>query len=175
MTYLLKSGILYTDCGVPKARMKHELVGKGKAIFHADGTPAMKTEIRYLGVPDLAPGDVRNREYLLLDPEGTAVAAARPTYAPEEDPLLTGWPLSHIPRIDRAQVLLGGSAYTLFMVCGQRYLMNDNRGRCVLEITHRGLSGGWSIDTEDCFCAGILCGIFAFCRYLEQENEFSIV
>ena len=35
--------------------------------------------------------------------------------------------------------------------------------------------GGWLFHDDHGFAPEVLCGIFAFCRYIEQENEFLIV
>lgn len=48
----------------------------------------------------------------------------------------------------------------------------DENGKIIMR---RGLCGGWLIDAFDDFSPEILCGIFVFCRYVEQENEFLIV
>ena len=54
-------------------------------------------------------------------------------------------------------------------------LLFQNSFRPGARIMHRGLCGGWSIDADEAFSPGILCGLFAFCRYMEHENEFMIV
>ena len=40
---------------------------------------------------------------------------------------------------------------------------------------HRGIAGGWTLEDNCGFSPEMLCGIFIFCRYIEQENEFMIV
>ena len=42
----------------------------------------------------------------------------------------------------------------------------------VMQIFHRGIVGGWNIEAMDNFAPEIICGIFVFCKYIEQENEF---
>lgn len=64
------------------------------------------------------------------------------------------------------------------LTCYQRlfsvYLTKEN-GTVVLQIMHRGIAGGWTIDTVEKFQPQVICGLFMFCRYIEQENEFIIV
>ena len=69
----------------------------------------------------------------------------------------------------------GQQSYALVMHNSQNYGLKDPTGCTVVQIMHRGLCGGWNIDTDEAFSSGILCGIFAFCRYMEQENEFVVV
>jgi len=57
----------------------------------------------------------------------------------------------------------------------QNYSMKDRSGYVILQIMHRGLMGGWLFHDDHGFAPEVLCGIFAFCRYIEQENEFLIV
>lgn len=175
MNYMLKSGILYGKANMPQARLKRDDLGSGKKIFHMDGTLAAKTEIRHAEEDQYSPGDVRNRTYILTDCSGTEMGIGHPHYAPGEDPLIAGWPVCRLPRVDRATIHLGNSSYTLSMLNSQNYLMKDDFGKSVLQIIHRGLNGGWNIEAEEHFSEEEICGMFVFCRYIEQENEFLIV
>ncbi len=175
MNYILKSGVLYKEPNVHQAKMKSEIVGSVKKIFHINGTLAIKTEIRHLDDTNRSPGDVRTREYVMIDSEGIEIGVAKPDYAPENDPLIIGWPICRMPRVDRANVLLGDSSYTLSMLNSQNYTMKDAAGQFVVQIVHWGLTGGWNIEADEHFSAEILCGLFAFCRYIEQENELLII
>lgn len=54
-------------------------------------------------------------------------------------------------------------------------MLKEESGKAVMEITHRGLVGGWDIaGPEDFGCEGV-CGIFLFGRFMERENEFWVV
>jgi len=53
--------------------------------------------------------------------------------------------------------------------------LKDAAGYTVVQIIHRGQCWGWNIDADEVFSPGILCGLFAFCRYMEHEDEFIIV
>ena len=56
-----------------------------------------------------------------------------------------------------------------------KYVLKEESGKAVMEITHRGLVGGWDIaGPEDFGCEGV-CGIFLFGRFMERENEFWVV
>lgn len=175
MKYILRSGMLYGDANAPQMKLKREALGCGRTILRLDGTPAAKTEIRLEEAKTRAPGDVRNRTYLLTDASGQVLGTGHPDYAPEEDPQIAGWPICRLPRVDRAAIRLGDDPYTLLMRNSQNYLMEDEGGKTVLQILHRGLTGGWDIEAEGCFSPAEICGLFVFCRYIEQENEFLVV
>ena len=57
----------------------------------------------------------------------------------------------------------------------QNYTLRDRAGYIVVQIMHRGLTGGWNMEVDEDFTPEILSGLFAFCRYIEQENEFLVV
>lgn len=57
----------------------------------------------------------------------------------------------------------------------QNYSLINNANSEVLRIMHKGISGGWIVEDTCGFLPEIICGIFIFCRYIEQENEFLIV
>lgn len=68
-----------------------------------------------------------------------------------------------------------GIEYRLNMWNSQNYCLGKSAGEEAVRIFHRGLAGGWDIEAADEICPEIICGIFIFCRYIEQENEFPIV
>lgn len=173
MEYTLKAGSLYLQDRM-LARIKSAFSGPEKEIVSPDGTLLLRTEIRAVQDPRLAPGDVRQRCYCLLDAGGREIALARPDYAAGDEPEAMGWPVSRTPQVDRAQVRLDQD-YTLLMQNSQNYLLQRPSGEAQVRIMHRGLTGGWNIETEQSFSPAELCGIFIFCRYIEQENEFLVV
>ena len=65
--------------------------------------------------------------------------------------------------------------YDLTMHNAQNYSMKDQAGYVILQIMHRGLMGGWLLHDDHGFAPEVLCGIFTFCIYIEQENEFLVV
>ncbi len=175
MNYILKSGILYQEPDSPQAAIKSAVVGQGKRIFINNGTLALRTEIQQLDAPGQILGDVRSRKYVMVDPEGKTIAAATPEYAPGDNPSVTGWPVCRMPLVDRAEIQILGCPYMLIMLNHQSYALKDRDGHCIVQIMHRGLTGGWNIAADEHFTVEILCGIFAFCRYIERENELLIV
>ncbi|MBC8576279.1 hypothetical protein H8717_07655 [Oscillospiraceae bacterium BX1] len=70
---------------------------------------------------------------------------------------------------------MNGEEYLLTMHNSQNYSLTNNDNSEVLRIMHKGIVGGWTVEDHCGFAPEILCGIFAFCRYIEQENEFLIV
>lgn len=170
----MKAGVLYKD-GEVLARLKGSLSGPVKNIFLANGTGIFQTNIRNLDAPDHHTGDVRFRRYVLYDKTGKECAIAKPDYAEGDDPEIVGWPICRMPRVDHACFLYHQDTYTLIMQNSQNYLLTEASGHIAVQIFHRGLIGGWNIESDDRFSPEMLCGIFVFCRYMERENEFLVV
>lgn len=175
MQYLMKSGGLYGPEDRCLCRLQGVLFSQGKTICSSDGTPVLQLRVRELDPRPERQGDVRSRAYILEDLRGGEVASARPGYAPEEDPLVAGWPVCRAPRVDHADVMLGRESYVLEMRSSRHYAMMDARGAAAVQVVHRGMMGGWTLETEQAFSPEVLCAVFAFCRYLEKENEFMVV
>ena len=176
MRYIMKAGILYNDDALAVlARVKSSLVGPLKKIDDNKGQLLLEADIRCLDQIKSSSGDVRNREYVLIDPEGKVVASARPGYAKGDEPDVVGWPICRMPRVDNAKLNINGTEYFLAMHNSQNYAVTDNKNLEVLRIMHKGIAGGWVVEDDGRFAPEILCGIFVFCRYIEHENEFLIV
>lgn len=173
MEYTLKAGALYLHDRM-LAKIKSGLGSSEKRIVSADGDLLMQTEIHAGQEPQRQPGDVRQRRYSLVDAAGKEVAEARPEYAAGDEPETVGWPVCRSPRVDHAQVQMEGD-YQLVMQNSQNYQLQRASGEPLVRIMHRGMSGGWDIQTKKTFSPAELCGIFVFCRYIEQENEFLVV
>ena len=176
MRYTLNAGTLYSEpSSGPLAKIKSSLLGPVKKIYLQDDEPVLKSDICNLKDTDKPQGDVRNRLYILIDRENHRVAEAHPGYAEGEDPEVAGWPICRLPRVDHAQVLIQGIVYTLTMHNSQNYSLRDEKNCEILRIMHRGICGGWVLEEHHGLEPEILCGLFAFCRYIEQENEFLVV
>lgn len=176
MQYTMKAGVLYQgDSQIALAKIKSVLIGSQKKIYKVTGELLSETSIRYLDESKATTGDVRNQEYILTDSEGRLLGCARPGYAEGDSPEEMGWPICRMPRVDRAHVSAGGIEYTLTMHNSQNYSLTDACHAEVLRIMHRGIAGGWTLEDNCGFSPEMLCGIFIFCRYIEQENEFMIV
>ncbi len=198
MQYVMKAGMLY-DRNLKKvfARMKREFAGRERRILSADGALVLHTNIRRLQESGRqgretaqtesgrgtrgddtgeafhgADGDVRLLEYVLEDEAGHTYATARPDYAEGEAPEEGGWPLCRMPKVDHARLRMDGREYDLIMKDSASYTMSEPSGRVVLRVLHKGLAGGWDIEALDRLMPETVCGLFAFCRYMEQENEF---
>lgn len=174
--YVIKGGVLCREKDDQVlARIKSVLNSRQKTITLPDGG-SMSTDVRSReDAKKPESDDVRQREYVLLDGQGHLVAAARPDYAPGQDPALEGWPVSHMPRVNQARLQMEGGSYQLTMENSQYYTLQDQEGNILLRLVHRGLLGGWNLETEANFGGGVLCGLFLFCRYIEKENEFMVV
>ena len=57
----------------------------------------------------------------------------------------------------------------------QNYSLKNCRGEVILQVMHRGICGGWNLVTNYDFVPEVICGLFLFCRYIEQENELLII
>lgn len=176
MTYLMKAGTLFEKETLrAQARVKASWSGPEKKITDCSGSTLLEAGFLFPDGRYLRSGDVRDKEYVLTDPLGGTVASARPMYAEGSLPEEGGWPLGHVPAVDHAALRLDGAEYALRMEDGGHYAMYDEKGRQILEMTHKGLSSGWRIETGEKYPPEILCGIFVFFRYIEKENEIMIV
>lgn len=174
MDYLMKSGNLSFN-NTLLVRIKSTFVGSEKKIFAANGELLMRTDICNLEAPFNERGNIRYRQYVMLDRSGEKCAVANPDYTKGDDPAVVGWPICRMPRVDHAQLFIRRKEYFLSMRNSQNYFLSEKHGKTVVGIMHRGLCGGWNIDAADDFAPEIICGIFVFCRYIEQENEFLMV
>lgn len=174
MKYIMKAGTLYqNDCVL--AQIKGSLSGPEKKIASSANASVLCTNIITLEAPANERGNVRYHQYVLLDEHGTQRAVAYPDYAEDDDPTVVGWPFCRMPRVDHATLWIAAAEYRLVMQNGQNYSVSEPSGKLVVQIFHRGLTGGWNIQAEASFSPEILCAIFVFCKYIERENEFLVV
>lgn len=172
MKYMIKEGILYdNDSHQALVKMKSSIIGSEKKIYEMSGSLALEASIK----TEDGSGDVRKHEYLLTDSNGKLVCSAHPDFADGDDPYVTGWPVCRMPKVDHANVKVQDKDYVLTMHNSQNYSLTDSNHTEKLNIMHKGISGGWILDDKCDLSPELLCGIFAFCRYIEQENEFLIV
>lgn len=186
MQYVMKAGML-CDRNQKKvfARVKREFAGTERSILSADGAFSLRTDIRRLDAGGYGKtgeyesgaggGDVRCLEYVLCDGTGQVRAAARPDYAEDDMPEKNGWPPYRVPKVDHARLKMDGREFELVMESNTAYTLSESSGEEVLKIFHRGLTGGWDIEAADRLLPETVCGLYAFCRYLEQENELMIL
>ena len=175
MRYTIKSGVLYNESQTALATIKSVLLGPQRKIISMTNETLLTTDIRFLDELKVSSGDVRNREYILTDSESRLLGSARPGYADEDDPNVAGWPICRMPRVDHANVSIGAETYVLTMNNSQNYSLTDINHLEVIRIMHKGINGGWMVESNCEFAPEIICAIFTFCRYIEQENEFLIV
>lgn len=176
MRYTMKAGALYRDDSKEVlVKMKSALNGPEKRIYRDGEGMTMKTGIRYPDSQKEYSGDIRNKEYIMTDGGDTVIAVGRPGYARGDGLEEAGRPVRGLPRIDRASLTVENQRFFLTMHDSRHYSLRDGKNDDILRILHKGLSGGWSIEDNHGFSLEIICGIFAFCRYIEQENEFLIV
>lgn len=83
--------------------------------------------------------------------------------------------ICRMPRVDHAHVSIGVTEYVLTMHNSQNYSLVDTNDSEVLRIMQKRIVGGWIVESNCDFAPDIICGIFTFCRYIEQKNEFLIV
>jgi len=176
MQYMIKAGVLYkSDSQTALAKIKSIFIGSLKRIQKMTGELLLEISIRCLDESKVNTGDVRNREYILTDSKGSLVGYARPGYADGDDPDEVGWPICRMPKVDHAYMSVDGIDYVLTMHNSQNYSLTDTNNSEVLHIIHKGIAGGWTLEDRCGFAPEMLCGIFAICRCIEQENEFSSV
>lgn len=176
MQYILKSGSLYPASGSdPLSKIKATLIGPVRKILNQEDELLLEADICSPEPGTSTSADIHDKVYTLKDRNGVCVAKAVPDYAEGQNPAETGWPLSHLPKVDRAEMLFSGSEYTITMLDSRTYSIIDREGRELLSFHHRGIKGGWILDDKGNFSPEMLCGIFVFCRYIELENEFMTV
>lgn len=161
MKYTMMGGALFLQEAVA-ARITGVFTGPEKQILSPEGTLLLKADILCMGA----------RQYRLLDARGNEIALAWPSDAGDEASTGFGWPLQRMPRVDHARMTLGKAEYCLTMKNSQNYVLEKPNGEPAATFFHRGLAGGWDIEARDALSPEILCGVFVFCRYMEQENEF---
>jgi hypothetical protein len=173
MQYILRGGTLYEQ-GKKLACLRYALCSTEKRIFLADGTLALRADIHRCRVPHPGDRDLYFKRYVIADAAGTECAVCKPRYAPE----LTGRrlaPMSQMTAVDHAEVLLLQQKYSLLRRSATQYTLLDLAEEVAVELRRKGVQGGWSIETAQPFAPELLCGLFAFCRYLERENELVVV
>ena len=175
MQYTIKSGVLYNETQTALAKIKSALLGPQRKIFSITNETLLTADIRYLDESKASSGDVRNREYILTNTKNQLIGSAHPGYAEGDDPNVVGWPICRMPRVDHADLVMNGKEFLLTMHNSQNYSLMDTNDLEVLCIMHKGIAGGWMVESNCGFAPEIICGIFTFCRYIEQENEFLIV
>lgn len=176
MEYTMKAGVLYGNTSKEVlAKIKGAMVGPEKKIYHSNDVLSIKTDIRYPDPQMEHTGDVRNREYIMVDGNNDVLAIGKPGYAQGDDPDVVGWPICRMPRVDHAMISIQNQHFLLTMNNSQNYSLWDDQHKEILRIMHKGLSGGWRIEDNHGFAFEVICGLFSFCRYIEQENEFLIV
>ncbi|MBE7720520.1 hypothetical protein [Lacrimispora indolis] len=175
--YLLKSGILYKreqeTIGPALANIKNRLCGLERQIFVEEQQflTGIQTDLK----PTEHVKGACPKKYFLKNHNGEILMSGFPKYAKGQDPADTGWPVYRMPRIDSVDLLLQDHYGSLQMINSQNYLLSDTSGQGTLNVFHRGVIGGWNIEAPEEFSPEIICGIFVFCRYLEQENELIVV
>lgn len=176
MNYIMKLGVLYEEnFERDLAKIKSAIIGAEKNIYIHENELIAKTNIRNLEQNSGNSGDVRFREYVMSDREGQVIVLGHPNYAKGENPDETGWPAVRVPRVDHADICIKEKKYILEMHNCQNYSLKDCRGEIILQVMHKGICGGWNLVTNYDFAPEVICGLFLFCRYIEQENELLII
>lgn len=176
MRYQMKGGALYRQGEeTPLAKIRGGVCGPEREIICPEGNIVLRTDIHVTESPHRQWGNVHWREYVMYSEPKSLWACARPKYADGEDPSEGGWPICRMPRVNHALVTIENKPYELTMESSRSYCLQDQLGKTLVTVTHRGIAGGWDVDADEEFTPILLCGLFVFCRYLEQENEFLIV
>ncbi len=180
MNLLLKSGTLYrTDnkaAGPALANIHNRLFGLEKQIIAGEKQFLTQIQTKTL-TGERIPG-AGSRQYLLKNSDGEILLSGVPRYADENDPSIVGQGqfIYRMPRVSSVELMFQDRSGLLRMINSQNYRLTDPSGKVILTLLHRGIfSGGWNLDAAEEFHPEFLCGIFIFCRYMEQENELLIV
>lgn len=171
MHYTMKSGALLAEDGRPAARIAADPMNTARTVTVDGSNVSFRTRIQNSAAGTEHSGDARFHTYLLENQQGQVLMQAVPVYDQQDDPDKQGWPVCRMPGIDHAQLTLEGGQYLLTMADRQHYTLTDAQGTA-MQLRHRELCGGWDLEDFRQLPAQILCGIFLFCRYLEQEIAF---
>lgn len=169
MRYIMKSGFLSEE-GKILAEIKIPFSGNLKTVFLPDNGKSYEISVS----DPSGMGDVRYKSYALTGSDAKVIVEGRPGYASEDDLDTIGWPAYRLPKTDHADIKIGSEKYVLTMHNSLNYSMKNSQGNTVLQVMHTEISGGWTIDAPDNFSPEIITGLFIFCRYIEQENEFIV-
>lgn len=173
MNYCMKSGVLYSaEDHTVKARIKSAFSNPDSLISLPGSEGTYKATV-FSSLPQSE--DVRNYTYVMTDPLDHTLLKASPDYAPGALDTAAPAPLHRIPRVDHAAVSMNGESFELKMHDSTHYSLQNALAHPVMELNHRGVTGGWNITAENTLSPAILCGLYIFCRYIEQENEFYVV
>lgn len=175
MTGKIKSGVFQREDGVVLARIEGGFCGRCRRIYAAEGELLFCAKIADDEGLSLREYGVRGHRYVLRDERGAICAQALPDYGPWRATGVGGPPVNRIPRIDHARLLLGDREYLLIMQNSSTYGLLSLAGKKMVQITHCGIAGGWSVTAWEDYQPGFLCGLFVFCRFLERENELLVV
>lgn len=176
MRYTIQSGILTAETSQEVlATIKSSVIGPVKKIYKNSDEPVAKTDICPCDPCGGYTGDVRGKEYVMVSGNGERIAVAYPGYSESDNPDAVGWPICRMPKVDHASITAKDADYSLIMDNSRSYSLRNGAGQELLRIVHKGIAGGWNLEDRQGFPPEVLCGIFSFCRYLEQENEFLIV
>lgn len=176
MKYVMKGRILSTyEENKALAQIKSSFLDTKKTILLIESHAQYQTDIDVSNAPAEKQGDVRFRIYELKDENGNVLMEAHPGYASDDDPDVVGWSICRAQKVDHADVQIKGTDCMLIMHNSQNCSLQNSDGLPILQIMHNGISGGWTISATEQFQVQEVCGLFIFCRYMEQENEFIVV
>lgn len=176
MKYKMKSGVLFSEDGQrPLMKIKGTIGSNIKSILNSQDVTVYKTMITPVNADEKDAGEIGNRQYIAVGENSEICFSAVPEYSESDDPAVNGWPVCRMPRVDTARLELNGKSYIIVMQNSQYYYISDENGTKAAEIMHRGIGGGWNIESKGEFKAEQLCVLFVFCRYIEQENEFIVL
>lgn len=175
MLYIMKSGYLFSAKeNKPVAQIKNALWSQEKTIQLLGQNASFKVTAESTS-PAERRGDVRQKRYFLYGQMDSPLLTGQPAYTAQDDPDVVGWPICRLPKADHAIIQMESETYHLNMINNQYYAMQDQNGYEVLQILHRGITGGWEIQADAQFAPEVISAIFLFSHYLEQENEFLVV
>ncbi len=176
MHLTLKSGFLYAGSEQEKTQLasikSHGILGPCKLILSPDGRTMLHTDIET--VPAAQSGDAFFHRYLLCRGQDT-VATGIPQYAQGEDPAVYGWPMCRAPKVDKVRLTSIWGEYELFLHSCKDYEVRAQTDSLLAIISHKGLFDGWQLEVYHDVDFYFLCGLFVFCGYMDQENDFIVV
>lgn len=171
----IKSGILYGEDGSVLARMEGSFCTRVKHILSPEGKLLLLTDVCPESGGDRKGNVPAGHRYVMKTAAGELCAQAWPDYTPWESDGTGSPPLNRMPKITHARMVMNRRNYMLIMQSSRTYGLVSAAGKKTAQIDHCGIAGGWNINAWEDYLPAVLCGLFAFCRYLERENELMVV
>ncbi|MFU0831420.1 MAG: hypothetical protein ACFWUC_00535 [Oscillospiraceae bacterium] len=174
MKYQIRAGSLYAvidgRTAGKLAFVQSPFYTEKQTILSPDGSGKLIAQVRTDGRPG-----TQGKEYVITDAQEQIVVIGKPMCSEEENSDVDSEIMFPMSRMDTVRLEMNHTVFNLRMRNSQNYCLEDEKGQKKLEMIHNGITGGWTVETEDAIDPLILMGIFLFSRYLDKENQYVVI